>query len=128
MTSKNTFYSLVRHLRKEEDVDIELIESHEDVDLQGFAGGDRGITMILGRKPINWELATSLLIHEFGHICLFEEVSAEDHSEKTAWEYGLNNIPVRFIPTTINEDVNYFLGTYDYDKQYTWNPETGKLN
>jgi len=127
MTSKNVFYSVVRHIRKEEDIDIELINTYEDVDLQGFAGADNSITIILGRRPIDWKLATSLLIHELGHVLLFLE-GKEKHSEKTAWEYGLRNIPKRFIPDTIDDDLNYFLETHNYKKQFKWNSELEKLS
>jgi hypothetical protein len=123
---KSRFNKLVRWASKTEDIDVQLDTSYykyaktkkEDRIVNGMAGADGHITLYADWESPDWEFLTSMLIHEIGHVILFQEGKAW-HSEKEAWICGIQIVPEEFRSKSIKEHIKYCLETYNY-KRFDW--------
>jgi hypothetical protein len=70
-----------------------------------------------------WAVLTCVLIHEFGHLLLFdaEHISEGEEAERKANEYGVRSVPVELVPEFYWEYREFFLLSYttlgNWDKQ-----------
>ena len=90
---KKIFNDLISWAHKEYDINIQIDSTYyefaktkeEDRIVNGLAGADGYITLYVDRKNIetSWEKLTSMLIHEIGHVILFQEDKCWHRSRKT---------------------------------------------
>ena len=71
----------------------------------------------MDRKNIetSWEALTSMLIHEIGHVILFQEDRCW-HTEKQAWICGIQTVPEKFHPKDLAKHCQECLETYNYSR------------
>lgn len=123
---KRKFNKLVKWASSHEDIDIQLDTSYykyaktkkEDRIVNGMAGSDGSIILYADGDDIDWEHLTSMLIHEIGHVVLFQEGKCW-HTEKDAWICGIQIVPEEFRPKSIKQHCISSLKTYDY-KRFGW--------
>ena len=123
---KTKFNKLLKWITKTEDITVEIDKTYysyaktkkEDRIINGTAGSDGYILLYVDPDDIDWEFLTSMLIHEIGHVILFQEGKSW-HTEKQAWIYGIQSVPKDFIPKNIKEHIIKCLKTYDY-KKFGW--------
>jgi hypothetical protein len=58
-----------------------------------------------------WAMLTSVLLHEFGHLLLFdaEHISEGEEAERKANEYGRKGVPVALVPELYQDYREFFL-------------------
>lgn len=123
---KKTFKGLVKWISEQEDIDVQLDTTYyeyantkqEDRIINGVAGSDGYIILYADKKNMDWDKLTSMLIHEIGHVILFQEGKCW-HTEKDAWICGIQTVPKRFYPNKLDEHCIECLKTYDY-KRFGW--------
>lgn len=122
---KKKFNKLKRWANKE-DITVELDTTYysyakvkkEDRIINGTAGSDGHILLYVDPDHIDWGFLTSLLIHEIGHVILFQEGNSW-HTEKDAWICGMQCVPKDCIPSNFKEHCIRCLETYNY-KRFGW--------
>ena len=110
---KILFDTLVNFLKTEEEIEVNVEEYYMSNKFpNASAGQDEYI--ILYKKPTDdcWGMLTSLLIHEFGHICCWQ-LGQGKHNEFDAWLRGIDNIPIKFWPNTLKNDYRICLNSYN---------------
>lgn len=123
---KKKFHRLKKWASKIEDVTIEIDSTYytyaktkkENRIINGTAGSDGYILLYVDPDNIDWDFLTSMLIHEIGHVILFQEGKMW-HTEKQAWICGINSVPKEFHSKNIKEHCIKCLKTYDY-KKFGW--------
>lgn len=126
MTAKKRFELLLKYIR-EDDVNVEIDTSYyelaktkkEDRIINGSAGTDGYIILYKDSKDSNYDMLSSLLIHEYGHIVLWRDYKRESHTEKQAWLCGIKTVPPKYWPPTLKEDCRICLTSYNY-KDFRW--------
>ena len=126
MTPKSRFELLQKYIT-DDDVEVEIDESYYDYAkiphhqriINGSAGVDSHIILYKDSKDTNYNMLSSMLIHEYGHVIKWRENDDKNHTEKSAWIAGINSIPIQLRPPTLKEDVILCLKTYDY-KNFSW--------
>lgn len=115
---KILFERLVRYLTIEEGIEIKVEDN--DSNIYSFpnavAGQDEYIVVYKKPTDDSWGMLTSLLIHEFGHICCWG-LDLDNHSEYDAWLMGIDNIPIKFWPKTLKSDYRICLKSYGISDQ-----------
>lgn len=132
MTPKQRFESLKAWVIAD-DVSVEVDSSYydfaktpaEDRIINGNAGSDGYIILYKDSKDKNYNLLASLLIHEYGHVVEWRDKDREKHTEKQAWETGIQAVPEEFWPPTLKEDCQLCLSSYGY-KKFKWLEEIVK--
>ena len=127
MTSKQRFEDLKNYIEAD-DVDVEVDTSYyeqaktppEERIINGTAGTDSYIILYKDSKDSNYNMLSSLLIHEYGHVINWRDYGKDRHSEKDAWEAGILNIPREFHPPTLREDCVLCLSSYNITSTYAW--------
>jgi hypothetical protein len=123
---KRKFQKLKKWASEKEDITVEIDTSYyiyaktkkEDRIVNGVAGTDGYIILYADKENIDWNFLTSMLIHEIGHVILFQEEKLR-HTEKEAWVCGIQSVPKDCIPKNIREHVITCLKSYDY-KKFGW--------
>lgn len=113
---KILFDTLVNFLKNEEEIEVNVEEYYMSNKFpNASAGQDEYI--ILYKKPTDdcWGMLTSLLIHEFGHICCWQ-LEQEYHDEYDAWLAGIDNIPIKYWPDSLKNDYRLCLQSYNIPK------------
>jgi hypothetical protein len=125
VTSRQRFYALKKYI-EDDDVTVEIDSTYysyaltpeKDRIINGVAGSDSHIIIYKDSKDKNYNMMTSLLIHEYGHVLLWRD-GKDRHSEKMAWKMGMNSVPEEFIPSTFNDDMAYCLSSYILFDRYS---------
>jgi hypothetical protein len=123
---KKIFQELVDWITDKEDISIQIDTSYyehaktktEDRIVNGVAGSDGYIILYVDKSNMDWEKMTSMLIHEIGHVILFQEGKCW-HTEKDAWICGIQTVPKKFHPKSLGQHCMECLKTYDY-KRFGW--------
>jgi hypothetical protein len=123
---KKIFQELVDWITDKEDISIQIDTSYyehaktktEDRIVNGVAGSDGYIILYADKSNMDWEKMTSMLIHEIGHVILFQEGKCW-HTEKDAWICGIQTVPKKFHPKLLGRHCMECLKTYDY-KRFGW--------
>jgi len=126
MTEKQRFESFKKWVI-EDDITVEVDSTYyefaktpvEDRIINGQAGSDGYIILYKDSKEKNYNMLTSLLIHEYGHVVEWRDKGRDNHSEKQAWKTGIENVPEEYWPPTLKEDCKLCLGSYGY-KRFNW--------
>lgn len=129
--TKDRFNRFKRYLEEEEDITIEVDTSYyeqaktprQDRIMNGQAGADSYIILYKDTKDSNYDMLSSLLIHEFGHVINWRDLGRSKHTEKEAWEVGILNTPAEFHPPTLLEDCEICLSSYDILVDEEWKTE-----
>jgi hypothetical protein len=124
---KNVFREL-KSWAEEQDIEVQIDSTYyeyaktkqEDRIVNGLAGSDGYITLYVDGNRIeeSWDYLTSMLIHEIGHVLLFQDGKGW-HTEKQAWICGIRTVPKRFHPKTLEQHCIECLKTYNY-KRFGW--------
>jgi len=125
---KKIFNDLVSWAFNEYDIEVQIDSTYyefaqtkeEDRIVNGIAGTDGYITLYVDRKNIeaSWDKLTSMLIHEIGHVILFQEDKCW-HTEKQAWICGIQTVPKKFHPKDLGIHCQECLETYNYSR-FSW--------
>jgi len=126
---KEKFLELKKWVTDNEDITVEIDTTYysyaktkkEDRIINGIAGCDGYILLYVDPDEIDWEFLSSMLIHEIGHVILFQEDKL-NHTEKDAWicgVCGVQFVPKKYIPKNIKEHMIKCLKTYNY-KRFGW--------
>lgn len=126
MTARQRFESLKAWVIAD-DVSVEVDTSYYELAktppeqriINGNAGCDGYIILYKDSKDKNYDMLTSLLIHEYGHVVEWRDKNRERHSEKQAWETGIESVPSLFWPPTLKEDCKICLTSYGV-KKFKW--------
>lgn len=120
------FKNLVKWASDVEDITVELDTSYyefaktkkEDRIVNGVAGCDGYIILYADKNNIDWDYLTSMLIHEIGHVILFQEEKAW-HTEKDAWICGISIVPKELRSLNLEVHCIECLRSYEY-KRFGW--------
>ena len=81
--------------------------------INGTAGADSYIILYKDSKERNYNMLSSLMIHEYGHVVNWRDLNKDKHTEKDAWMVGIESVPKALIPPTIREDCALCLSSYN---------------
>lgn len=133
MSSIERFQKLKEFILSD-DVDVEIDTSYYEQAntpadkriLNGTAGADSYIILYKDSENSNYDMLSSLLIHEYGHVINWRDYNKDKHTEKDAWEAGILNTPLEFHPPTLKEDCVICLSSYDINGVEEWVDEVLK--
>ena len=120
------FKKLIQWVSEAEDITVEIDTSYyelaktakEDRIVNGVAGSDGYIILYADKTNMDWDYLTSMLIHEIGHVILFQE-EKNWHTEKDAWICGIEIVPKELHSNNLEKHCIECLRSYDY-KRFGW--------